>query len=131
MAFWFWADDLRAMLGERVFETYPAPIVHRLLDPQGRWGRPPAYKGRSEICWGLGRWQPSDDPQVDTEKSTVLCRLAARLGLVADEGRCLHHDEVDAAVCALVAEGGLDDGVILWGGGVGRGAGRERGVEVD
>src|SRR3546814_11198304 len=61
MALWFWADDLRAMLGERVFEPYPAPIVHRLLDPKGRWGRPPAYKGRSEICWGLGRWQAKPD----------------------------------------------------------------------
>lgn len=77
------------VVGEQVMETYPAASLELLGLPRK------SYKRGGHIEREDGHWKGSG------VSGTVLSEIASGLGLVAEKGVMLDHDELDAAICAL------------------------------
>ena len=84
-----------SLVGEHIFETYPARSLYLLELPYEK------YKGY-KISFKDGHWTEGE-----------AAKIAEGLGLIAENGETLNDDELDAIICAIT--GVVDDDFILQG----------------
>lgn len=84
-----------SIVGEHIFETYPAKSLNLLELPYEK------YKGY-KISFKDGHWTEGE-----------AAKIAEGLGLIAENGETLNDDELDAIICAIT--GVVDDDLTLQG----------------
>jgi len=99
------ADNAGLMLGENLFETYPAATLQLVWHTNKLTGE--KYKG-GKIVYRDGRWQGQAGKKKDEKarkkekgKNDGLATLATHLAFRAADGDEMTDDEFDAVLCAM------------------------------